>query len=116
MNVQITGRHMDLSKALKERTEKEVSQFMRFFDNIVYTHITFEAEKVGYEATLETKVQGDVLTATSKGDNPFAALELATDKMKRQLRDHKTKLKERKRHAQPTQEALEEMRRAETEE
>lgn len=116
MQVQITGRHMDLSRALKQRTERELDQFKRFFDNIVYVHVIFEAQKVGCEATVDVKVYGDVLSATAKGENPFAALELATDKIKRRLRDFKTRLKERKRHAQPTQEAVEELRRDNAEE
>jgi len=110
MNVQITGRHnMELSKALKARVDKEVSAFERYFENIVYCHLVFEEEKVGVSATLDVKVYGDVLSVSSKGENAFAALELATDKMKRRLKDHKTRLKERKRHASPTQEALEQM-------
>jgi putative sigma-54 modulation protein len=110
MKVQITGRHMDLSKGLKERVEKELSQVERLFENIVYAHVTFEEEKVGHSATVEMKVWGDVLTVTSKGDNAFAALELASDKMKRRLRDYKTRLKERKRQASPTREALDQMK------
>ncbi len=115
MQLQITGRHMELSGALKKRTEKEVSQFERFFDTIQYVHVTYEAEKVGFEATVEVKVHGELLTTTAKGDNAFAGLELATDKMKRRLRDYNQRLKERKRQAQPTQEALEEMRRIDSE-
>jgi putative sigma-54 modulation protein len=110
MKVQITGRHMELTKALKARAEKELSGFERYFENIVFCHLVFEEEKVGHSATLDVKVYGDVLSVTAKGENAFAALELATDKMKRRLKDYKTRLKERKRHASPTQEAVEQIR------
>ena len=114
MQVQITGRHMELTHALKQRTEKELSQFPRYFDNIVYVHVTFSEAKVGNQAGLEVKVYGDVLSVSAKGDNPFAALELATDKMKRRLRDYKQRLKERKRHASPTHEAVDRLRPADS--
>jgi putative sigma-54 modulation protein len=110
MQVQITGRHMELTRALKSRAAKELSQFERYFENIVYVHLIFAEEKVGHSATLEVKVYGDVLTTTAKGENAFAALELVTDKMKRRLRDFKARLKERKRRASPTQQAVERMR------
>ena len=110
MQVQITGRHMDLSDALKSRVERELGAFERYFENIVFCHVVFAEEKVGHSATLDVKVYGDVLSVNAKGDNAFAALELATDKMKRRLKDYKTRLKERKRRASPTQEALEQMR------
>ena len=110
MQVQITGRHMSVTRALKSRAEKELDQLERFFENIVYVHLTFAEEKVGHSALLEAKVYGDVLTVTAKGENAFAALELATDKMKRRLRDYKAKLKERKRKASPTHEALDQIR------
>lgn len=116
MQVQITGRHMNLTAALKERTEKEVAQFEKFFDNIVSTHVTFDSEKVGCEVTIDVKVYGDVLTTTAKGENPFAALEACTDKMKRRLKDQKEKLKERKRHAEPTHEAVNKIRKPDDEE
>ena len=109
MEIQITGRHMELPGALKARVEREFDQFHKFFENIVYARITFEEEKVGHSATIEVKVYGDVLTVNAKGENAFASLELGTDKMKRRLKDYKERLKERKRHASPTQQALEEL-------
>lgn len=116
MQVQMTGRHMNLTGALKERTEKEVSQFEKFFDNIVSTHITFDTEKAGCEVTIDVKVHGELLTTIARGDNPFAALENCTDKMKRRLKDHKERLKERKRHADPTHAAVKKIRKPEDEE
>lgn len=115
MQIQITGRHMNLTESLKERTEKEVSQFERYSENIVNTHVTFDSEKVGCEVTIDVKVQGEVLTTTAKGDNAFAALETCTDKMKRRLKDHKERIKERKRHAEPTHEAVQKIRKPEDE-
>lgn len=115
MQLQITGRHMEISPALKNRAEKELGQFERYFENIVSCHLRFDSEKVGHSAHLEVKVYGEVLSVEAKGDNPFAALELSTDKMKRRLKDYKERLKERKRHASPTQEAVEEMRPKESE-
>lgn len=109
MQIQITGRHMNLSEALKSRVEKELLQLERFFENIVYAHVRFDEDKQGCSATLEVKVYGDVLTVSSKGANPFAALEDSTDRMRRQIKDYSSKLKERKRRASSTQQAVEEM-------
>ncbi len=116
MQVQITGRHMTLTDAIKERTEKEVSQFEKYFDNIISTHVTYDSDKAGCEVTIDVKVHGDMLTTVSKGENPFAALETCTDKMKRRLKDHKERLKERKRHAEPTHEAVQKIVKPEEEE
>lgn len=116
MKVQITGRHMKISDSLKERAEKEVAQFEKFFDNILGTHVTFDSEKVGFEVTIDVKVHGEILTTTAKGDNAFGALETCTDKMKRRLKDHKERLKERKRHAEPTHEAVQKIRKPDDEE
>ena len=109
MQIQITGRHMNLSDALKSRVEKELLQFERFFENIVYAHVRFDEDKQGNSVTLEVKVHGEVLTVSNKGSNPFAALEEATDRMKRQIKEYSSKLKERKRRASSTQQAVEDM-------
>lgn len=116
MQVQITGRHMTLTDAIKERTEKEVSQFEKFFENIVSTHITFASDKVGCEVTIDVKVHGEVLATVAQGENAFAALEACTDKMKRRLKDYKERLKERKRHAEPTHQAVQKISKPEEEE
>lgn len=116
MQVQMTGRHTTLTDAIKARTEKEVSQFEKFFDNIVSTHVTYNEEKSGFEVTIDVKVHGETLTTVSHEDNAFAALEACTDKMKRRLKDYKEKVKERKRHAEPTHLAVEKIRKPDEEE
>jgi putative sigma-54 modulation protein len=116
MQVQMTGRHMTLTDSIKERTEKEVAQFEKFVENILSTHITFDSDKAGCEVTIDVKVHGDMLTTIAKGDNVFAALEACTDKMKRRLKDYKERLKERKRHAEPTHEAVQKISKPEEEE
>lgn len=116
MQVQITGRHMTLTDAIKASTEKEVSQFEKFFENIISIHVTYESDKVGCQATIDVKVHGETLTTVAHGDNAFAALEACSDKIKRRLRDHKERLKERKRHAEPTHEAVQKLNPIEEEE
>lgn len=115
MQVQITGRHTTLTSSIKERTEKEVSQFEKF-ENVISTHVTYTTEKTGLEVTIDVKVHGETLTTVAKGENAFAALEACTDKMKRRLKDHKEKLKERKRHAEPTHTAVQKISKPEDEE
>lgn len=114
MKVQMTGRHMTLTNSLKQRTEKEVEQFAKFFENVVSTHVTFDTNKVGFHVTIDVKVYKEVLTTTAEGETAFAALEICTDKMKRRLRAHKEKLKERKRHAEPTHVAVKKIRKPST--
>lgn len=114
MKVQMTGRHMTLTNSLKQRAEKEVAQFEKFFEKVVSTHVTFDTNKTGFDVTIEVKVYKEVLTTTAKGETAFSALEICTDKMKRRLRAHKEKLKERKRHAEPTHEAVKKIRKTVT--
>jgi len=96
MNIEITARHFDLTPELKEHVEHEVGGLTRYFDNIISSEVILDVEKYRQSAEIKTKVYNAVITGSADSDDMYASIELAIDKVKKQLKKHKGKLKLKK--------------------
>jgi len=93
MNIEITARHFDLTPELREHVEKEVGGLTRFFENIVSSEVILDVEKYRQTAEVKAKVYNAVITGSADSDDMYASIEMAIDKVKKQLKKHKGKLK-----------------------
>lgn len=96
MKIKTTARHFDLTQELKDFANQEINRLDRFFDRIIDTHLILEAEGYRKRAELNLKVYGAVLTSQHSSADFRTSIEGALEKMKRQLKKYKSKLKERK--------------------
>ncbi|MGN0034300.1 MAG: ribosome hibernation-promoting factor, HPF/YfiA family [Coriobacteriales bacterium] len=102
MDIKVTGRKMQVSEALRDYAVEKVENSMKVFDISPMTaEVVLHMEKnrsiskpAVAEITLRTK--GHVIRAEESEQDMYAALDLATDKVTRQLRKYKTKVIDRK--------------------
>lgn len=95
MQIRITARHFQLTDALKEYAEREISQLEKFFDNIIDCHLILDTERYKQVAELMLKVYGTVLTSKVKSEDMKVSIEKAVEKVGRQLKKYSSKLKEK---------------------
>jgi len=93
MNIEITARHFDLTPELRAHVEKEVEGLTRFFENIVSSEVILGVEKYRQSAEIKARVYNAVITGSANSDDMYASIEMAIDKVKKQLKKHKGKLK-----------------------
>jgi len=96
MQKTITARHFDLTSELREKAEVEMDGLTRYFDNIVSAELILDMERHRRIAELKVKVYKEVLTATGETDDMYNAINMAVDKVKKQLKRYKGKLKGKK--------------------
>jgi len=96
MNITVTARHFDLTPELKEYVEREINGLTRYFDKIISADVILDVEKYRQTAEVKIKVYRDVLTGTADSDDMYASIEMVIDKVKRQLKKYKGKLKEKR--------------------
>jgi len=96
MQIRTTARHFDLTDDLKDFVEKHISKLQKFFDHIIDSHLILEMEKSRMTAELKLKVYGTVLTSKHKSFDMYDSVEKVIDKMQRQLKTYKGKLKDKK--------------------
>ena len=95
MQIQITGRHVDITKAIDEFVRSKFEKLERHFDHITQVHVIISVEKTRHIAEAEIHVTGGNLFAQSESENMYAAIDLLIDKLDRQIVKHKEKLRHR---------------------
>jgi len=98
MQVTVSGRHTEVSEALRAAAVEKIGRLERFLDGMTRAEVHFDhhgnpriAEKEICEVTVEG--QGHVVRCKASAVDSFAAVDAAVDKLEHQLRRLKTKLR-----------------------
>ncbi len=94
MQISVTGRHMDITDAIRNYVESKFSKLERHFDHLTDIHVILEPEKVNKKAESTVFVSGAKLFAENLHEDMYAAIDGLVDKLDRQLVRHKEKLKD----------------------
>ena len=90
MSIRITGRTGDVTTAMKAKAAAKVEKFSRFYDRITWVDVVLDVDQdrncVDMSAGLN---QGQTVVGKAESDDMYTAIDLAIDKMTRQLRKHK---------------------------
>lgn len=96
MQITVSGKQIDVGEALKVHVEDNlVSAVSKYFDRPVDAHVVFSRR--GHEFTCDSSVHLPTgLTAQAHGASQdiYAAFEQAADRIEKQLRRHKRRLKD----------------------
>ncbi len=96
MDLQLTGRHCELSDALKEYATRKAERLERRFDGIHNVEMILSVEGGRPKAEIiVSAVRGQKCVAGAIHEDLFAAIDLVVDKVDRQLKRLKGRLRER---------------------
>ena len=95
MNISTTARHYELASDLRNYAEEKVQNLTRYFDHIVNAHIVFSLEKYRHKAEITIHVNGADMVAIEESDDMYVSVDRVIDKLERQLRKHKDKIRRR---------------------
>lgn len=95
MNYNIRGENIEVTPAIREYVEKKVAKLERYFTespnaNVNVNLKVYQDKKSKVEITIPMKDL--VLRAEELHEDMYAAIDLITDKLERQIRKHKTKV------------------------
>ena len=99
MQVSVSGHHIEVTDAMKSYVETKVERLERHFDQITNIHVILSVEKQRQKAESTIRVSGGEIFAESEADDLYAAIDLMTDKLDRQLIKKKEKITDRKHRA-----------------
>jgi len=97
MNVEITGRHVEITPAIRTYVLKRLRKFVKIFGDDISFHVIIDVEKE--RQTAEVLLKSKLLDLTGKGvtDDMYNSIMLAIEKLERQALKHKSKIIEGKR-------------------
>ncbi|WP_046174401.1 ribosome hibernation-promoting factor, HPF/YfiA family [Domibacillus indicus] len=95
MNYNIRGENIEVTPAIREHVEKKISKLERYFTETPNANVhvnlkTYNNTNAKVEVTIPMK--NLVLRAEERNPDLYAAVDLITDKLERQIRKHKTKV------------------------
>lgn len=93
MNIQITGRHVDVTASIKKHVEEKIGKVEHFFDHITTTKIILSVEKDNQVAEGIVTVPGHEYVAKAEDKDLYTAIDMLESKMSAQIRKHKDKLR-----------------------
>ncbi len=100
MQIEITARHTELTPTIEQYAERKLSKLPRYFDRVQRIELVVEPIKIGHRVECIVEVEHhDPFVATQEHADLYAAIDLVVDTSTRQLKDHKSKLRDDKRHA-----------------
>lgn len=102
----ITGRHIEITEAIRNHAQQRTEKLPRYFDNINQIEIIIEGSSS--DPGVEIIARGDhgnVFIATESGEDTITCIDLAVHKLERQLRRKKKKQRNNKHTLSPEEQA-----------
>ena len=94
MNLTVTGHHLDVTDSLRHYVTSKMERLERHSDDVTDIHVILTLEKQRQKAEATVNVKGAQLFADTEEEDMYAAIDLLTDKLDRQLIKHKEKAKD----------------------
>ena len=103
MDINVIGRHLEITPAIHEYAQNKVSKLPRYYDRIQSIEIV--ADRANHHNKYEVEIivqveRTDPFVVRVAGEDFYACIDESVDKLERQLTDHKQKLRNRK-HQKP---------------
>lgn len=92
MNINITGHHVEVTKAIHDYATSKLDRVIRHFDHVTSVHVILSVEKLKQKADVTLHVKGKDIHADSTGADLYASIDSVVDKLDRQVVKHKEKV------------------------
>ncbi len=93
MQVSITGRHLELTPAIKDYVESKLQHLKHSFDHVVDAHVVLSVEKFRQRCEMNLQVNGINIHGKHESEDMYASIDGVVDKLNRQLKRYRAKLK-----------------------
>jgi putative sigma-54 modulation protein len=92
MNIIVTGRHLEITPALKNYVEKKVKRINRYLSNISEAVVTISVQKYRHKVEVLLKVNGVLIQAEGVTSEVYSSIDEVSEKLGRQIKKYKEKL------------------------
>ncbi len=96
MQITVTFRHMEPSDALKSYAEEKLERVKKYIDEPVVVQVFLTVEKIRHMAEVTINAKGITIKAAEETNDMYASIDAVSDKIERQLRRFKERIKAHK--------------------
>jgi putative sigma-54 modulation protein len=94
MNLSLTGRHLEVTPAIREYVMNKMARITRHFDNVIDTQVILSIERLNHTAEITMRLRGKDIHCEAIDENLYAAIDLLADKIDRQVIKYKSKVQD----------------------
>ncbi len=91
MNLNLTGRHLEITPAIREHTLNKLDKVKRHFDHVIDINVILSVDKLVQKAEASVHVSGKTIFAETEDSNLYVAIDALVDSLDRQVLKHKEK-------------------------
>jgi len=96
MKVQVRGKNIPVTDALREYTEKRVKKLNRFMDGFREANVVLSVQKDDHKVEVTTFIDsGIILRGEETTEDMYASVDLVVDKLEKQIEKYKGRLVKR---------------------
>jgi putative sigma-54 modulation protein len=96
MQITTTFRHMEPSEALKSYAEEKLERVKKYIDEPIVVQVFLTVEKIRHMAEVTITAKGITIKAAEETNDMYASVDAVSDKIERQLRRFKERIKAHK--------------------
>ena len=96
MSVNVKGRNIDVTPALREYVEKKITKVTRQFKTVGDISAVLKVEKGNHIVEITVPASGILLRAQETTKDMYSSIDLVVEKIERQIHKYKTRLMKRK--------------------
>jgi putative sigma-54 modulation protein len=96
MRIEITARSLELTDSMRAHIEKRLLKLKRYFEGVLECHVIAQLERFIYRFEITVHGNGFDMFAEAHDEDLHVAFESAADKIERQVRKLKDKIRRRR--------------------
>jgi putative sigma-54 modulation protein len=94
MQMNISGHHVDVTPALRAYVTEKLQRLSKHFDHVISVDVILKVEKLSQLAEASVNAGGRNVFATASAPDMYAAIDSLSDKLDRQVRRLKQRLRD----------------------
>ncbi len=96
MNLNLTGRHLEITPAIRDYVQGKLGKVKRHFDHVIDINVILSVDKLVQKAEASVHLSGKAIHAETQDANLYAAIDALIDSLDRQVLKHKEKFAARR--------------------
>jgi putative sigma-54 modulation protein len=89
---------MEISEAVKSYAEEKIKRIKKYLPDPIDVHVILEVEKIRHSAEITIVTNGITIYAEEETQDMYSAIDAVIDKIERQVKRYKDKIKRKKVH------------------
>jgi putative sigma-54 modulation protein len=102
MQINVRGKNLEVTPALREYVEKKLNRINKHFDEALAAHVNLCVERNLHKVEVTVTVGTLILRGQESTDDMYGSIDLVVDKLERQVRKFKTRVYRKQRRLAAT--------------